>query len=208
MVTFWHSCFSILFKMPAAKIKISTSVLPLVSFLFMFAAPIVPDTQRAKDLISKTCFYKLWMSLYKFSCLNLNLRSYSGLYPVFGFILLCGCCFLTVFFRLSSDLVHHWVCKGVEEVWYTLQEVKISLIWEDCSSVEICVLLGARSLKMILRLGHEHVQFHLLSVVVAGLFNGPHHSDWAVDVWQGSLHKPRFQRNFPCIDLSFVKLGC
>lgn len=131
MVTFWHSCFGILFRMSAAKIKMSANVLPLMSFLFMFAESIVPDTQRAKDLISKTCLRKLWMSLYQLSCLSLSLTSYSGLYPVFGFVLLCGCCFIIVFFRLSSDLVHHWVCKGVEEVWCTLQEVKLSVVWTD-----------------------------------------------------------------------------
>lgn len=76
------------------------------------------------------------------------------------------------------------------------------------SSVEIYVFLGTRRLKMILRLGCEHMQFHLLAVVVSGLFNGPHLSAWAVDARQGSLHKPRFQKNFPCIDLSFVKLCC
>lgn len=124
MVIFLHSCFSILFRVPAPKIKMSTNVLPLASFLFMSAASIVPDTLREKVLMSKTCPYKLWMSLYQFSCWSLNLGNHSSLHPVFGFVLLCGCCPLFIFFRLSSDLVPLWACKVVKEVWCTSREVK------------------------------------------------------------------------------------
>lgn len=94
------------------------------------------------------------------------MKSYSGLYPVFGFMLLWLLVF-NYFFRISSDLAHHWVCKGVEEVWCALQEVKISVVWADYPSMEIYVFLGTRSLKMIFRLGHEHVQFPLLALLVA-----------------------------------------
>lgn len=76
--------------------------------------------------------------------------------------------FFNYFFSDSAltYCLHHWVCKGVEEEWCTLQEVKISVVWADYPLWK-SIAYGTRSLKIILRLGREHVQFHLLAIVLA-----------------------------------------
>lgn len=132
-----------------------------LSCLLHLLCPIHPGL---RTLSLKSAFINC--ECYCISFWSLNLKSYSGLYPVFGFMLLWLLVF-NYFFRISSDLAHHWVCKGVEEVWCALQEVKISVVWADYPSMEIYVFLGTRSLKMIFRLGHEHVQFPLLALLVA-----------------------------------------
>lgn len=110
---------------------------------------------RAKYCISKICLYKLWMSLSHSQILESRFGKVIYVYIRFCGLFCCCCyCFLTISFRLNSDLVHHWVCKGVEEVRCSLQQGKkcqwfcqIFLLWKSTGvwEQEVCKGFGTWS---------------------------------------------------------------